>query len=100
MIERRSAKRFQVGWPIRVEGGIDTGSSFIQEGMLRNLSSNGALLALANNLSTGTQLDIHIRLPLTGEKWMKYPASVVRTEVGFAAVKFESQRPEFGIPLV
>jgi hypothetical protein len=103
LIERRRAKRFQVDWQIRVEGAACSEGSFIESGMLRNISSGGALLALTNPPATGTQLDVYIKLPLKAKKWMKYPARVVRIELGAgavaAAVKFDSSRPDFGIPM-
>jgi hypothetical protein len=72
--------------------------------MLRNISSSGALMSLTNALPTGTQLDVYINLPLKGKRWMKYPARVVRTELGAAAVtaavRFDSARPDFGMPLI
>jgi hypothetical protein len=69
--------------------------------VLRNISSNGALLSLAKPLLKGTKLDVYIKLPLKGKKWMKYPARIVRIERGIAssaAVRFDSPRPDFGIP--
>lgn len=104
MIERRRAKRFQVDWQIRVEGIDGSDVSFVESGVLRNLSSTGALLSLKNALPAGTQLDVYIQLPLKGKSWMKYPARVVRIELGdataAAAVRFDSARPDFGMPLV
>src|SRR6266404_3572415 len=102
LIERRRAKRFQVDWQIRIEI-ADGGSTLVETGALRNISSSGALLSLASPVSRGTRLDVYIRLPLQGKKWMKYPARVVRVEPGDAAVaaaiKFDSARPNFGMPL-
>ena len=100
LIERRRAKRFQVDWQIRVEGRNGSANSFIESGVLRNISSSGALLSLTYPLSTGTKLDIYIKLPLKGKKWMRYPACVVRSEIGSAAVRFDSPRPDFGVPLI
>lgn len=104
LIERRSAKRFQVDWQIRVESDGDSGGRVIDSGVLHNISSSGALLSLTNSLSTGTQLDVYVKLPLDGKKWMKYPAYVVRIELGLAAisaaVQFDTARPLFGVPLV
>jgi PilZ domain len=103
LIERRRAKRFQVDWQIRVEITGGSGSPLVETGALRNISSNGALLSLAKPLSKGTRLDVYIKLPLQGKKWMKYPARVVRIESGdvaiVAAIKFDSSRPNFGMPL-
>jgi PilZ domain-containing protein len=102
LIERRRAKRFQVGWQIRVEGADRSEGSFIESGILKNISSGGALLALTTPPGTGTQLDVYIKLPLKGKSWMKYPAHVVRIELGavaVAAVQFDTPRPDFGIPM-
>ena len=103
MIERRRAKRFQVDWQVRVEGTVDGENGFVEAGVLRNISSTGALLFLPKPPSKGTKLDIYVMLPLQGKKWMKYPAHVVRVERGIAAVgaavKFESARPDFRPPL-
>ena len=103
MIERRRAKRFQVDWQVRVEAAEDGKDGFIEVGVLRNISSTGALLFLAKPLSTGRKLDIYVMLPLQCKKWMRYPARVVRVERGIAAagaaVEFDGTRPDFSIPL-
>ena len=104
MIERRTVKRFQVDWQVRVQSDAGSEGSFVESGLVRNISSSGALLSLPEPLATGTQLDVYIKLPLNGNRWMKYPARVVRIELGpaavTAAVKFESARPDFGVQLV
>jgi len=104
LIERRTAKRFQVDWPVRVEGDDGIEGSFVESGVLRNISSSGALLSLPEPLAAGTQLDVYVKLPLKGTKWMKYSACVVRIELVAAAVttaiRFDSARPDFGLPLV
>ena len=103
MIERRSAKRFPVDWQIRVERDGESDVSLVETGVLRNLSSSGALLSLPVALSTGTQFDLFIKLPLNDRKWMRYLARVVRIEPGAAAiaaaVTFDTARPDFGPPL-
>jgi hypothetical protein len=103
LIERRRAKRFQVDWQIRVAITRKGGSTSVETGALRNISSSGALVSLATPLTAGAELDVYIKLPLRGKKWMKYPARVVRVEPGDAAVaaaiKFDSARPNFGLPL-
>lgn len=98
MIERRRAKRFQVDWQIKIEIRVDSGERFVEMGVLRNISSSGALLSIANPPSEGTALDVYIQLPLEGKKWMKYPAQVIRVEPGVSAVKFDTARPVFGSP--
>jgi hypothetical protein len=80
-----------------VEG--TNGSDFKQEGVLQNISSGGAMLYLTDPVPTGMKLDVYIRLPFKGKKWMKYSAQIIRIEGGspdfVAAVKFEGARPEF-----
>jgi c-di-GMP-binding flagellar brake protein YcgR len=104
LIERRRAKRFQVDWQIRVQHNDESDESLVETGVLRDLSSSGALLSLQVVLPTGTQLDVYIKLPLSDKKWMRYPARVVRIEPGAtavtAAVSFDSARPDFGLPLL
>jgi hypothetical protein len=104
LIERRRAKRFQVDWQIRVEVSGGGGNTLVEAGALRNISSNGALLSLAKPLSSGTRLDVYIKLPMQGKKWMKYPARVVRSEPGdvaiTTAIRFDAARPNFGAPLI
>jgi PilZ domain-containing protein len=99
VIERRRAKRFQVEWQFRVEGNDGSERKFVESGSLRNISSTGALLSVANVLPAGIELDLYIKLPLEGKKWMKYPAHVVRSEPGTAAVRFDRARPDFNLPL-
>lgn len=99
MSEKRSGKRFEVGWPIKVESKDDDGLN--EEGSLRNISSGGALFSLSKPLVAGTRLEISIKLPSKKENWMKYSAHVLRIEnngAGFmAAVKFEGAKPQFGM---
>jgi hypothetical protein len=103
LIERRSAKRFQVDWQIRVESDTAVDRVFVESGVLRNISSGGALLSLSNAPPAETQLDVYIELPLKGQTWMKYPARIVRidlTPAGIvAAVRFDAARPDFNTPL-
>jgi len=100
LIERRAAKRFQVDWQILVESDGAGGERISKGGTLFNISSSGALLSLTSPLSTGANLDVYVKLPLTGPKWMKYPAEVIRVEVGdkavAAAVRFQAVKPVFG----
>src|SRR5690348_9933465 len=102
LIERRAAKRFQVDWQILVESDGASGERISNDGTLFNISSSGALLSLTRPLATGANLDVYVKLPLTGPKWMKYPAQVIRVEVGdsavAAAVRFQTLKPVFGAP--
>lgn len=104
LIERRTAQRFQVDWQVRIECRDAGEIRFVENGVLHNIGSSGALLSLTSALPTGTQIEIYVTLPLHGNKWMKYPASIVRIDIGKAAVatavKFDSTRPLFGEPAV
>ena len=97
MIERREGRRFQVDWAIKVEQ--SEGNVFSEEGVLRNISSGGALVFLSKPLTVGTRLDVHIKLPFKKNKWMKYSASVIRVKKEktrfAAALKFEGAKPVF-----
>ncbi|MFY9608247.1 MAG: PilZ domain-containing protein [Blastocatellia bacterium] len=99
MIERRSGKRFRVNWPVRVEGIDDGGASFTENGVLENISSEGALLLVERFLPPGARLDVYISLPTKERKWMRYSASVVRVQseasLFGAAVRFDAPKPEF-----
>jgi PilZ domain len=99
LTERRKGRRFIVDWPVQVEGKNGGGNSFERVGVLQNISSGGAMLFLTNPVPTGMKLDVYIRLPFKGKKWMKYTAQIIRIEDGspdfVAAVKFEGARPEF-----
>ena len=104
MIERRTAARFPVDWQIQVQHTESSRGSLVDVGLLRNISSSGALLSLSSQLATGNKIDVYIKLPLTEKRWMKYAAFVVRieqraTNVAYA-VRFASPRPEFGLPLI
>lgn len=99
MTERRRGRRFIVDWPVRVEGMNGDERSFKQVGVLQNISSSGASFYLTDPVPAGTKIDVYIRLPFKGKKWMKYSAHIIRIENGspdyVAAVKFEGARPEF-----
>jgi hypothetical protein len=99
--ERRRGKRFQIGWPIKVEGTDTGGKSFKGAGVLRNLSSGGALLLLSNPVREGVRVDLYIKLPVKKQSWIRYSCSVVRvkrdTYTCVAAVRFDTARPEFGV---
>ena len=96
MTERRTGKRFDVNWPVKVEG--KDGKRVISgEGVLCNISSGGALFDLAGPVREGMRLDVYIKLPFKKDNWMKYTAEVLRVEDGLSrcAVKFEGGRPRF-----
>ena len=100
--ERRTATRFPVDWQIQVEHS-EGSCGVVDFGVLRNISSSGALLSVSVQLATGNQVDVYIKLPLTERKWMKYPAFVVRMEQRITntayAVRFVNAQPDFGLPV-
>ena len=99
LIERRRARRFAVGWQVRVEGNDAAGQDFEEAGRLQNLSSAGALISIARSLAIGNKLDILIKMPLKKESWMKYSAEVVRVDASkpesAVAIRFFTFRPTF-----
>jgi hypothetical protein len=97
--ERRRARRFAVGWPVKVEGNDTAGQNFEETGKLQNLSSAGALISIAGSLKIGTTLEVLIKIPLKKDSWMKYSAEVVRVEASrpesAVAIRFFTFRPKF-----
>ncbi len=79
-MERRKWPRYMLNWPIRLMGEEPTGAAFQEEGLLQNISVNGALAHLTRELDIGTELHISIRMPLESDIWMSYGARVVRVE--------------------
>lgn len=100
MIDRRRARRFLVDWPVRVERHDGKGGTFIESGLLQNISARGALLSLTKTPPDGAHIDVYINLPTKGARWMRYPARVIRIEGDAAAIKFDTPRPDFDVPLV
>ena len=55
VLERRTARRFSIGWDVTVTVNDGTGSTIGETGRLENLSSNGAFLFLSRSLDPGTK---------------------------------------------
>lgn len=95
--ERRRARRFTVDWNVVVRQKDERGSNVDELGTLRNLSSRGASLSLQRNLRVGTRLELWIQMPSERERWIAYPAEIVRIDVGRCevgtATKFLTPRP-------
>jgi hypothetical protein len=95
--ERRRARRFTVDWDVVVRGKDELGSNLDEAGSLRDLSSRGAFLSLPKQLRVGMRLELWIRMPSEPERWMAYPAEIVRIDKGRgglgAATKFLAARP-------
>jgi len=101
VLERRTARRFKVGWDVAVTATDSGGSIFGETGTLENLSSSGAFLFLTRRLDPGTRAEVWIRVPFKRENWMKYFCEVVRSEpmparVGIA-LRFDTARPIFEV---
>ena len=101
MLERRTARRFSIGWDVTVTVNDGTGSTIGETGRLENLSSNGALVFLSRSLDPGTKVEVSIRVPFNRENWLRYSGEVVRSERLVArsgiAMKFDSVRPGFTV---
>ena len=97
--ERRTGRRFAVGWPTRLTGIDETGAGFDQEVSLTNLSSGGAYLTFAKQVQVGTRLEVLIKVPFKRESWMRYSGLVVRVDQSSAnpgvALRFDGFRPAF-----
>lgn len=97
VVERRRARRFTVDWDVVVRGEDELGSNLHEAGRLRDLSSRGAFLSLPRQLRLGMRFELWIRTPSEPERWMAYPAEIVRIDRGRgrigAAAKFLTTRP-------
>lgn len=99
MTERRQWPRYSLDLPLRVEGIDQSGTAFVLEGNLRNISARGALGRLTSGLQPGTHVRIEIALPFSQQTWICYEGEVLRTEAAAGgvdtALRFISVRPSF-----
>jgi PilZ domain len=97
--ERRSARRFRIGWSILIKSTDNEGLDFDEPGELEDLSSSGAFFYSARSLKPGTRLEVRLRVPFKKDNWMIYSGEVVRVRsanLAFGvAVKFHNSRPGF-----
>jgi hypothetical protein len=97
--ERRSARRFDLRWPIKLSAVESSGSTFEDTGTVENISSRGALVHIARPLQLGCQLNVSIKLPFKRENWMQYTAEVIRVEYKGdrteVAIRFADPKPDF-----
>jgi hypothetical protein len=100
LTERREVQRFQVNWPIKVSVMEADGSPSEKTGTLRDICSKGAYGLFTNRFEIRPSVKVMIRLPLWGENWMSYPATVLRVEpLGSGAgiaFTFDAVQPSFG----
>lgn len=99
MTERRQWPRYDLDFPIMVEGIDQSGSSYLMAGRLRNISARGALGNIPGGLQVGSLVRFSIALPFSESIWLSYDGVVVRSEaaVGGAdiALSFTTARPIF-----
>ena len=99
--ERREGRRFELDWRIEIKGRDDKDEKSVAVGILKNLSSGGALLYLKESPEPSAKLNILIKIPFKNENWMQYRAECVRVERHRSkfrvAVKFSGSRPQFWI---
>jgi len=98
-IERREAKRFKLDWTIKIAPLDSKEPAWEQTGILRDISSAGAYGIFENRIESGFLVKVTIELPLWKQKWMSYPARVLRVEglgsnSGIAFV-FDDVQPAF-----
>ena len=112
MIERRTARRYDLSLPVVVTYSNRTGCSSCT-GNTRDISTQGVYSTLDNDLSIGAELDLTVIIPaeVTGgaEVFLRTITKVVRLDkrsrngdrpVGFAAVikRYEIVRSDAGRP--
>jgi hypothetical protein len=99
IIERREAKRFKVGWTIKISAMGRNGQRTEETGILRDLSSTGAYGLFTKRFEVGSSVRVAIRLPLMRKGWISYSARILRIESGAAgsgiAFIFDAVRPSF-----
>jgi hypothetical protein len=98
-IERREAKRFKVGWTIKIAPLDSNAPAWEETGSLKDISSAGAYGLFANRIEAAASVKVMIQLPLRKEEWISYPARILRVEPldsgsGVAFV-FDAVRPAF-----
>ena len=97
--ERRTGRRFAVGWPTRLTGIDEAGTPFEHEVSLANLSSGGAYFVFRKQVAVGARLEVAIKVPFKRERWMRYSGEVIRVDqssndIG-VALRFDGFRPSF-----
>jgi hypothetical protein len=63
MIERRTARRYDLSLPVTVRGPVD-GNAPSPLGRTRNISTGGVYFTIDNDLSPGAELNVSMTLPL------------------------------------
>ena len=97
--DRRRSRRFRFRWEITIRRIDSTGKIYSNAGELKNLSSGGSYMILAQSLNIGDKIEICIRLPLQRENWMRYSGEVIRLQKrgskARVGIEFDKSRPEF-----
>ena len=83
MLNRRTARRYELSLPIIVRGPVDKEGASLT-GKTRDISSRGVYFTIDNNLSAGVELDLTMILPadVTGgtEVFIRATGRVIRIE--------------------
>jgi hypothetical protein len=97
--ERRRARRYRVGWQVRVVGVDSSARLFDELTHLHDISVGGAYAYFSTAIQVGSRVSVTIKLPSMIETWMSYTATAVRVDTGFqvngVGLQFDSNRPEF-----
>jgi PilZ domain len=83
MLNRRTARRYELSLPIIVRGPVDKEGASLT-GKTRDISSRGVYFTIDNNLSAGVRLDLMMILPakVTGatEVFIRATGRVIRVD--------------------
>jgi hypothetical protein len=97
--EKREARRFPVGWPVKITGVDATGLRFEEASVAKDLSSKGVFVSLTRAVAVGSELQVLIKVPLGQQQWMSYPGRVVRADSQRSqhrvGIRFSTVKPAF-----
>jgi hypothetical protein len=98
-VDRRSSRRFPIGWDVTIRRVDGDGKVFNEIGDLNNLSSSGSYINLTGLVDIGDKVEVCIKIPMKRNSWMKYSGEIVRLQMNDSGVgigiKFDKLRPEF-----
>ena len=97
--ERRHWPRYNVEWPIKVEGVGESAGNGAETGKLNNISAKGALVSIERKFDVGARISLFVKLPSPADAWIGFSGYVVRVEKGpegvDTALRFDTSRPIF-----
>src|SRR5215216_2849958 len=80
--DRRKWRRYEVKWPFQIEGVDRDGHVFWTSGTLHDISARGSSGYCFDPPEIGTRVVVSIKVPIKGEKWIRYLAEIIRAEDG------------------